>query len=78
MSSALQQPRQQQLLPGRLTTSAGPLIPPARPPARPAVPPQKLKAAGFGAGQTLESAWQQHMGKETAQVGSVQFVPRQA
>jgi len=45
----------------------------ARPPAR----LQKLKAAGFGS-STLESSWQQNLGKETATVGQVQFVPRQA
>ena len=39
--------------------------------------PQKLKAAGFGAGDKLESAWQQHLGKETSSVGQVQFIPRQ-
>ncbi|KAI7839748.1 hypothetical protein COHA_006552 [Chlorella ohadii] len=38
---------------------------------------QKLKAAGFGAGDKLESAWQQHFGKETDSVGQVQFIPRQ-
>jgi hypothetical protein len=38
---------------------------------------QKLKAAGFGAGDKLESAWQQHLGKESSSVGQVQFIPRQ-
>jgi hypothetical protein len=38
---------------------------------------QKLEAAGFGVGSQLESSWQREMGKETATVGSVQFVPRQ-
>lgn len=47
------------------------------PPSCPAPLPQKLKAAGFGAGDKLESAWQQHFGKETGSVGQVQFIPRQ-
>jgi len=37
---------------------------------------QKLKAAGFGAGDKLELAWQQPFGKETDLVGLVQVSTR--
>lgn len=39
--------------------------------------PQKLKAAGLGS-QQLDSSWHRHLGKETATVGKIDFVPRQA
>jgi hypothetical protein len=47
-------------------------------PALPLYPAQKLKAAGFGQGDKLESSWQAALGREGGSVGSVAHVPRQA